>query len=467
MAVGTLIEVTGGRLAHGPDTTVVNGLAIDSREVAPGAAFVAFAGEHVDGRRYVPQAVRAGARAVLVTDPDEELISSVAELRRHDVAVVAIDDPLEAVQALASHHRERLHCPVLGVTGSTGKTTTKDFVAAVLARRLRVVATEGNRNNELGAPLTVMEAGAETEALIVEMAMRARGEIEQLGRIVRPTMGLVTNVGQTHIETLGSEEAIASAKGELVRSVPEKGVVFLNGDDAWTDTLAADTRAEVVRYGLGPACDVRAVDIEVDADGHPSLTLQTPSGSFETSLSVPGRHNAYNAAAAAAVASRLGLDREVIAEGLAEARVSPMRMEVFQSASGVTVINDAYNASPTSMRAGLAALDDIRVAGRRIAVLGDMAELGSLAELAHFELGEDVGRSRVDMLVTVGERAKRIADGARTSGLVDDVIHVCADGREASDVIRGLVREGDGVLVKASRVMGLEHVVEALVQADV
>jgi UDP-N-acetylmuramoyl-tripeptide--D-alanyl-D-alanine ligase len=351
---------------------------------------------------------------------------------------------------------------VVGVTGSTGKTTTKDLLAAVLSRVLRVVATQGNMNNEIGAPLTMMRAGVETEAVVVEMAMRGEGQIAELCAMARPTVGLVTNVGETHMELLGSREAIARAKGELVAAVSAGGAVFLNGDDAWSEQLAERSQAPVTTYGLGEGCDVRACDVIVDEEGRPSFALDTPVGRAEATLSVPGRHNAYNAAAAAAVALHLGVSLDDVVEGLREARLSPMRMESFTSADGVTVINDAYNASPTSMRAALAALVDISVSGRHVAVLGDMAELGSLTELAHFKLGEEVGRSDVDVLVTIGEKAEHIADGARTTGLDEAAIHRFGDAEDAAPFVHELVTPSDAVLVKASRVMGLERIVEGL-----
>ncbi|HSQ22737.1 MAG TPA: UDP-N-acetylmuramoyl-tripeptide--D-alanyl-D-alanine ligase [Coriobacteriia bacterium] len=467
LSVGTLLEITGGDLLAGPSVTMVNGCAIDSRQIQPGGAFVAFIGEHADGHVFVGDALERGARALIVTRDDVALRSALETAGRPEVALILVDDALGALEALASWHRGRLMCPVMGITGSTGKTTTKDFLRSILATRLRVVATEGNRNNELGVPLTIMDAGTETEALIVEMAMRGIGQIDHLCSIARPTAGLVTNVGVSHIEVLGSEEAIAAAKGELVRAVPADGRVFLNGDDAWSDMLAAGTDATVTRYGLGPAADVSALDVTVSDDGHPAFTLVCAAGTVEVRLPTPGRHNVYNALAAAAVALYLDLSLDDIVAGLERATFSRWRMETFESASGVVVINDAYNANPTSMSAAISALGDVPSAGRRIAVLGDMAELGSLTELAHFQLGGEVAASSVDVLVTVGERARRIAEGARAAGLDPAAVRPCATADEASEVLDDLLAPGDTVLVKASRVMGLEAVVEGIMEPRV
>ncbi|MCX8006901.1 MAG: UDP-N-acetylmuramoyl-tripeptide--D-alanyl-D-alanine ligase [Coriobacteriia bacterium] len=467
LSVERIAEITAGRLVSGDPSAPVNGVSIDSRSVEPGNLFVALPGERVDGHGFVGQAVDAGARAVLVTREDDAVLQAVRASRNPDAGIVVVEDAIAAVQALAAYHRSRLLCPVVGVTGSTGKTTTKDFLKAVLATTYRVVATEGNRNNELGVPLTVLSAGADTGVLIVEMAMRGPGQIAELARIARPTHGLVTNVGLSHVGVLGSEQAIADAKGELVEAVPESGVVFLNGDDAWTPLLSGKARARIVTYGLADACDVRATDVVVDERGFPVFALVRGDECFEVVLPVLGKHNVYNALAAAAVAFELGVAGGSIASGLAKATMSGMRMDVFEAACGVTVINDAYNANPSSMKAALAALLDLPVQGKRVAVLGDMAELGSLSELAHFQLGEEVARSGIDALVTVGTLARRIADGARAEGMDPDAIRPCATPEEASEVLDDLLERGDAVLVKASRVMGLERVVEGIVKPHV
>ena len=461
MSAGRLAELVDGAVVHGSPETVFAGAVIDSRQVVPGCAFVAFGGQNVDGARFVPAAVKAGARVVLVTHWDE---AAVAALGDAPVAVVVAADAAEALRAMAAHHRSRLRCPVVGITGSTGKTTTKDFLAAVLSTTMRVVATSGNQNNELGVPLTILEASGDTDVLVVEMGMRGPGQLEELCSVARPTLGLVTNIGQTHVEILGSQDAIAKAKGELVACIPAEGAVFLNGDDDWSRSLAARSVASVTWYGLGPGVDVRADEIEVDDAGRPTLTLRTCDGSVRFKLPVPGRHNAYTAAAAASVALHLGVSLERIAEGLAAVRTSDMRMEVFTAANGVTVVNDAYNASPTSMRAAVATLADMSTGGLRVAVLGDMAELGSLTELAHFRLGEQVAAAGIDVLVTVGERARRIAEAARAAGMAASSVRECATAEEATEVLDDLLAADDLVLVKASRVMNLERVVEGILR---
>lgn len=459
----TLAAVTGGEIIAGPPSAVATDLTIDSRLVGPGCAFVAIPGDNVDGHEFAAISLERGARIIIVTKPADELRGLLTAAEKAGAAVIRVPDAAEAVGAIATYHRSRLNCHVVGITGSTGKTTTKDFVDAVLSATLRVVSTEGNRNNELGVPLTVLRAGADTEVLVVEMGMRGQGQIAQLADIAKPTVALVTNVGTSHIELLGSQEAIASTKGELVAAVPATGSVFLNGDDSFSDTIAALSAAPVTFYGLSERCTVTARGIETDDESRPSFDLIAEQGSARVTLPVPGRHNVYNALAAAAVGLRLGVSLERVVEALSSATVTAMRMQMFSAASGVTVINDAYNANPVSMRAAVETLAEMTPAGRRVAVLGDMAELGSLTELAHFRLGEAVARSGIEALVTVGPRATRIADGAKAAGMPAEAVLPCTQVAEAIEVLDDLLGEDDVVLVKASRVMGLEAVVEGIV----
>ena len=461
--VDTILSVTGGDLLAGARDKVANGACIDSRCVTAGCMFVAMPGENADGHDFLGTAIGQGARVLVVTRPAGELAEALSQAAANSVAVVRVDDALGALQDLAAHHRSRLHCQVLGITGSTGKTTTKDFVTAALSMGKRVVATKGNRNNELGVPLTVLEATTATDVLVVEMGMRGLGQIARLCEIARPTLGLVTNVGTSHIELLGSQDAVVEAKGELVRYLGPNGVAFLNGDDEHSAQIAQTTSVPVVLYGMGEACAVRAEDVELDGESRPSFVLVAGDTRTRVTLGVPGRHNVYNALAAAAVALHLGVAADAVAEGLATAAVSAMRMQVFNAASGVTVVNDAYNANPSSMRAAIETLAAMHVNGKRIAVLGDMAELGSLTELAHFRVGEQVAHLGIDALVTVGPRALRIGEGARAAGLPAASVSAFESAEEAGAAVAEMASQGDAVLVKASRVMGLELVVDQLV----
>jgi UDP-N-acetylmuramoyl-tripeptide--D-alanyl-D-alanine ligase len=466
-SIERLVQATGGELLTGDIATVVTDLVVDSRSVTPGCVFVAVVGENSDGHDFATAAIESGARAVIVTRPSMELAPALDAAKAADAAVIRVDDAIASVQDIAAWHRSRLRCAVVGITGSTGKTTTKDFLANAFPADTVVVSTQGNRNNELGVPLTVLSAGGDCDVLIVEMGMRGPGQIARLTQIAKPTVGLVTNVGTSHIELLGTQDSIASAKGELVRAVPEDGAVFLNGDDAYTDSLALSATAPVTRYGMGHKNEVRAESVELDADSVATFTLLAPSGEASMKLPVPGRHNVYNALAAAAVALHLGVPAATVAEGISHAKLTAMRMEIVETARGVTVVNDAYNANPTSMRAAIDTLARMSVSGKKIAVLGDMLELGSLSELAHFGVGEEVAKLDIDVLVTVGESAVRIADGARAEGMPAERIRPCGTVAEAIEVLDDVIEIGDVVLVKASRAMGFEAVVEGIVSPRV
>lgn len=466
MSASYLAEILGGEVVAGPADLVLRGVEIDSRDILPGMAFFALPGERTDGHDHIESAARSGARVAVVARFDESVSVQLGRPGAPEMAVVLVPDVADALRALASHHRGTLRCAVIGITGSTGKTSTKDFLEAVLGAERSVIATLGNRNNDLGVPLTILRAGARTDVLIVEMGMRGEGQIARLCAIARPTLGIVTNIGQTHMELLGSQEAIVRSKGELVECVPADGRVFLNGDDVWSRGLEARASAAVTWYGMGESVDVRASDVSVDDLGRPSFSLSAGKQDVCVSLPVPGRHHAYTAAAAAAAALHMGITLEEIAVRLGEVEISDMRMQLFVAANGVTVINDAYNASPASMRAAITTLADIRAHGARIAVLGDMAELGSLTELAHFRIGEDVARSGIEALVTAGPRAQRIAEGAIAAGMPTGDVRPCATVEEASEVLDDLLCAGDTVLVKASRSMGLERIVERILATD-
>lgn len=463
LPVETIVSETGGELVTGSSSKVAAGVCIDSRTLTPGCAFVAIRGDRVDGNDFALDALRNGSRVLLVSHDRGQLTDLVHAASMREAVVIRVQDGVEALQALATYHRSRLHCGVLGVTGSTGKTTTKEFVDAVLSTTFNVISTQGNNNNEIGVPLTVLKADAGTDVLVIEMGMRGEGQIARLCEIARPTLGLVTNVGVSHIELLGTQDAVAQAKGELIRALPANGAAFLNGDDAFSERIAQGSAAPVVLYGLSEGCTVRAAEIELDSESRASFDLVVSGGCERIRVPVPGRHNVYNALAAAAVGIRLGVPLDRIAEGVASATLPAMRMQVFGTACGVTVVNDAYNANPVSMKAALETLASMQTPGRRVAVLGDMAELGSLSELAHFRIGEQVAALGLDLLLTVGERAVRIAAGAKAAGMSPQKVRTFEDAAEAADSLAALIRPDDTVLVKASRVMGLETVIDEIV----
>ncbi len=462
MKAAEIAEVTGGKVVAGDGETIPSGLAIDSRALQAGQLFVPLKGESYDGEAFVADALRAGAAGAFVTKWNREVRKQIEPFLPEGGVLLKVKNGLEALHSLASAVRDKLDVPVIAITGSTGKTTTRDILAAMLRTKLNVVSSERNLNNEIGLPATIISADAGTEALVLEMAMRGPGQIRDLCAIARPTIGLVTNVGKTHFEFFGSEERIAEAKGELVESVPGDGLVVLNEDDYWTHKLRGMAKARVITYGTRSSADVRAEEIEVDKEGRASFFIKVKGARRSLRVPILGRHNVYNTCAAAAVALNLGLSLREIAEGMAGTSLSGMRMEVFTTADEITVLNDAYNANPTSMIGALETLEAIEAAGKKIAVLGDMMELGTMTDVAHFQVGEAAARARIDLLITVGRYSARTGDGARVGGMDEGNVRHCPTTSEAAKMLHGLVSPGDVVLVKASRAMRLEDVVESL-----
>jgi UDP-N-acetylmuramoyl-tripeptide--D-alanyl-D-alanine ligase len=442
-------RATGGRMV-GEDVTV-SGASTDSRECRPGDLFVALPGQRVDGHEHVPDAFRRGASAAMV-----------ARDGSWPGPVVLVSETGQALLDLAADERTDMDAEVIGVTGSTGKTSVKDLAAAVLAARYRVVSSPRSFNTEVGVPLTLLSTDAATEAVVCEMGSRGPGHIRLLCEVARPRIGVVTNVGLAHMEMFGSAEAIADAKAELVEALPEDGTAVLAADDPVVLSFAGRTKARVVSFGTGEAADVRGEQLSLDPLGRPSFTLRTPGGSERVELALTGEHMAWNALAAAACGVALGLTAGECAAALKEARVSAWRMEVVGGAGGITVVNDAYNANPASMAAALKAARWVAGDGRCVAVLGEMAELGPIAGREHERVGELAARLGIDELVVVGPAARRIAVGAVREGVEPDRVTIVDTGEEALAAVLRIARPGDVVLVKASRAVGLERVAEAL-----
>lgn len=449
MAEFTLAEVcqaTQGSSEQQTSRYKFSSVSTDTRKIAPGSLFVALNGERFDGHDFVEEAVRKGASGVIVSRNIQV---------ETETAVITVRDTRKALQDLALFHRRRFGIPVIAITGSNGKTTTKDMTAAVLASRFPVLKTEANFNNEIGLPLTLLNLTAEHHAAVVEMGMRGKGEISELAGIALPTIGVVTNVGESHIERLGSMAAIADAKAELVEAVGKDGFVVLNGDNNYVKAMRSKTTARVAFYGMSNEADVRASDI-ASQDGGTTFICHTTNQEFPVQLTVPGRHNVYNALAAIAVGLELGLTPNEIKRGLLSFTTGKMRLHIEQR-DGLTIINDAYNASPLSMAAAIETLGDIG-RGRKIAVLGDMLELGEFAEAAHTQIGIKLAQQNVDALVTVGALGRYIAQGAQQAGVV--LIKSCENHDAAKAVIKEIIKPGDTLLIKGSRGMQMEKILE-------
>ena len=442
-------------MAGGASESPVTSVAIDSRSVGPGDLFVALPGERSDGHRFVPDALAGGAVAAMVAHVDDSRPDGGG-------SYVVVPDTRRALLDLARDERRHLRCSVVGITGSTGKTCTKDFAAAVLGARFDVVASPASFNNEVGLPLTVLSAGPDTDVLVLEMGSRGIGHIRELCEVARPDAGIVTNVGIAHLGLFGSRENIVTAKAELVEALPPKGVALLNADDSVVARYGERTRARVLLFGVSPGADVRGEGVELDRDARASFTLVAAGLRERVELPVPGEHMVSNALAAAACVIALGVSPGECAAALKDAHVSGWRMETFETADGVRVVNDAYNANPTSMAAALKAARWMSRDGRCIAVLGGMAELGDASFEEHDHIGELVARLGIEDLVTVGADAAPIARAATREGMEPGRVVQVPDRDAALAEVRRRAHAGDLVLVKASRVNGLERLAEAL-----
>ncbi|CUQ65276.1 UDP-N-acetylmuramoyl-tripeptide--D-alanyl-D-alanine ligase [Candidatus Nitrospira inopinata] len=437
---------------------------LDSRSIRLGDLFVAIRGDRFDGHDFVGEAVSRGAMGAIVHDSFDgaSLMKKMGRNGRTPL-ILGVRDPLFAYQQLAAHHRGRFDVPVVAVTGSNGKTTTKEMVAAVLARRWRVLKTEGNLNNRIGVPRTLFRLDGRHEAAVIEMGVDRVGQTTRLCEIARPTIGIVTNVGPDHLEFFGNMEGSAQAKAELLDLLAENGAAVLNADDPYFEYLASRARCRVVSFGLSPKADVWATDIKPDRRNGTVFNLTLPGKIRHTTvrLHVQGEHNVMNALAAAAVGCELGLSGGLIAKGLSRFRPAAMRSQIVVS-RGVTIINDCYNANPASMKAAVRLLAQ-RGSGRTtIAVLGEMLELGADAASMHEEIGAFVAEQGIHRLVACGALGRHVAAGAERGGLDRSRIVLVSDAVRAGEAVKAVAKSGDVVLVKGSRGMKLERAIEAL-----
>jgi UDP-N-acetylmuramoyl-tripeptide--D-alanyl-D-alanine ligase len=453
LSVAEAAELAGATLADVPDAGVPlpGPVVIDSREVRPGSLFAALPGSRADGHDFAAAAVRAGAVAVLATRPV-------------GVPALVVADVQTALARLARAVIDRLPgLTIIGITGSAGKTTTKDLTAQLIEQLGPTVSPPGSFNNEIGHPLTALRVTEQTRYLVSEMSARGIGHIAELCQITPPRLGAVLSVGHAHLGEFGSLDQVALAKGELPAALPAGGVAVLNADDARVAAMAERTAARVVTFGRSPAADVSARQVGSDELGRPGFTLVTESGSAPVQLQLYGEHHVSNALAAAALALELGMSPDAIGAGLSAAVArSRWRMEVTRLPDGVTIVNDAYNANPDAMRAAIETLAVMAAGSRGLAVLGYMTELGPEADELHEAAGAQAARAGVTALIVVGDEAAPMLAGAKSvSSWNGELVHV-PDAASAVRAVRSRMRAGDVVLVKASHSIGLEAVALAL-----
>jgi len=443
-----IIEATGAELVQGSPDQLINKISTDSRTIKSGDVFLALRGPNFNGVDFIKEAIENGA------------VGYVAENSSIDSNLaIKTEDSLKFLHLLAKHVLQKVAPKVIAITGSTGKTSVKDILNSALSLKYDVLATKANYNNEIGLPLTVLELTPSTEVVILEMGMRGIGHIDELTEIARPDLALVTNIGNSHIELLETQENIIRAKAEIINGLKDDGTLFVNADDESTKALRElASSKEIISFGKNG--DVSYREISSDELGRVKILIKVGSEQAEVNMPVPGSHHAQNACAAAAIASKMGLSLAQIKKGLEQLKLSSGRMEVLQE-NGWIIINDAYNSAPDS---ALAALDTLRSidSKRKVAILGSMLELGDSAKEEHERVGRYVAKQNVDSLITVGELALDIKNGAIKAGMSKDNIKAFSDYSSLMKQIDSLVRTADAILVKGSRKIELENIVHYL-----
>ncbi|MBF8437641.1 UDP-N-acetylmuramoyl-tripeptide--D-alanyl-D-alanine ligase [Halanaerobiaceae bacterium Z-7014] len=452
-----IVEAVDGKILQGNPDQIVNNMTIDSRRVKPGDLFFAIIGENNDGHNFIPEAVDNGARVV---------ITSRSIKPYSGLAIILVRDTTQALQDLASFVRKKIeNLKVIGITGSAGKTTTKDIIASILGEEKRVLKSKGNYNNEYGLPLSLLELDGNEDIAILEMAMRNRGDISRLAEIASPDVGVITNIGPAHLENLKTIENIASAKAELLAGLNSDGIAVLNYDDEYIrEMVNSYGDLEKITVSLkNKDVDYYADQIEYIKNGEESrFRVHEGDNNYILEMDRAGEHNIYNALAAIAVARAMGISWDSIKNGIKDIEVTELRQEI-RKIDGIRIINDSYNANPLSMKAGIDSLLNIE-GKRKIAVLGAMLELGRIENAAHKEIGKYLYKNGIDVLIGVGSMGEIIAEGAVEAGMAEQNIYVYDNNEDAASFINKIMRSGDAILVKGSRALEMEEIVDLLLE---
>ena len=445
LSINDIVKATGGKVICGSDKGVIHAITTDSRQADKGVLFIPLKGERADGHDYILSALNKGAISISEREIDS------------DKTVIKVADTRLALGDIARYYKVKYPVPTISITGSVGKTTTKDLVYAVIAEKYKTHKTPNNFNNDIGVPLTVFGIEKEHEAAVIEMGMNHFGEISYLAGIVKPDVAIITNIGMSHIENLGSQEGIFKAKMEITENFTNANTLIVNGDDKFLGNIS-DTPYKLVKFGMSETNDVYAKDIENKGLSGMDFTVVHPDGEFRCSLKQPGEHNIYNALASVCAGLNMGLAEFEIARGIENCVYTSSRLEISEH-NGMEIINDCYNSSPDSVRAALKVMTNT-LKSRRVAVLGDILEMGEYAKDAHFDLGKTVKDMGINFLITAGSNAKYIADGAKSSGMENVVSYTTTD--ELVSDINNLVKPDDCILVKASHGMEFYKVTEAI-----
>jgi UDP-N-acetylmuramoyl-tripeptide--D-alanyl-D-alanine ligase len=452
-----IVEATGGEIVRGKSGVLLSGISTDSRAVAAGNLFIPLVGEKFNGHDFLAVAVRAGAYGVLLQKSEIGRLGALPD----SVTAIAVNDTLRALGDIARFRRRMFSAPVLAITGSSGKTTTKEMAAAIIGAQRRLLKTEGNFNNLIGLPLTLLRLNDTHEAVILELGTNRRGEIARLTEIAEPAIGLITNIGSAHLEGFKTIETVKEEKGDLFRGLSESGIAVVNNDSPVLKELAARHCGKCVTYAVDQEADLRAANIEGDGN-RMRFDLIVGGAKGRVTLKASGRHSIYNALGAAAASWVMGIAPESIQRGLESFRPVAGRMELVALRNGAFLINDAYNANPDSVEAALKTLAELKAKGAAVAVLGDMLELGARAEEMHERIGESAAAKGLDRIYLRGEFSDAVIRGARRGGIRMEQVFKMQDAAEIAASVREFLKSGDWVLIKGSRRMRMEEVSDCL-----
>jgi UDP-N-acetylmuramoyl-tripeptide--D-alanyl-D-alanine ligase len=455
ISIAELLQITNGKLLFGKEDGQVKGVSVDTRTLSHDDLYVAFEGARVDGHQFVEKAVQAGASAILVTKP--------VLPKKNTIPVILVADALVAIQAMASRERQVFFGPVIGVTGSNGKTTTKEILGAVFQTLGSCLYTKANQNNELGLPLTILQRNASHCSIVLEMGMRGYGQIQSLCKIASPTAGIITNIGQSHLELLGSQEGIANAKAELLDALPKDGICALPIEDKWARKVSNRFQGTPLWYGFDTSADAYASEIESVGNGM-EFVARVLGQTGKVFIPSFGRHNVQNALGALLIGAAYGLSIEEMSIHLSRMKETPGRLHIVHGRNGRTIIDDCYNASPLSVKASIDVLTDIAGGSKTAIILGDMYELGNYTESGHREVGAYAAAKQIDTIVAIGAYGQWIAKEAGLSGAKN--VHFLDSVASAMPTLETILPSGSMVLVKASRGMHFEQIVDYLVEAE-
>ncbi len=457
--IGEILKATGGKLLQGKEDAIFPAISTDSRTITEGALFIALKGDQFDGHHFAAEALTKKAGGVVI---EEDRAGDVRWNGYGTKPVILVKDTLHALGNIARDRRRKFGVPVVALTGSNGKTTTKEMISACLETTFPILKTKGNLNNLVGLPLTLLNLTEKERVAVLEMGMNVPGEIRRLTEIAEPDVGLITNIQRAHLEGVGSLERIKEEKGALFRRMKRDGSIIVNQDDPRVVDLGEEFPGQKITFGIDQPADVMAKEIRVKGSEGTFFTLVLEGEEAEVHLPLLGRHFVYNALSAIATASLFGIEQGKTIDALRQFRPFPLRMEIVSLGGGITLINDAYNANPDSMEMALRTLSEAKGEGRAIAVLGDMLELGGFTVEAHRQLGKKVTELSIDLLLTIGDEAPVVVESAIREGIGHERARVAESHSEAASIVRAFAREGDWILVKGSRGMAMENVVEDL-----